>query len=120
MKNIIIGILYINFFVITGTAQNILDTTTTLNKKSDLQLVETSCGQCNFNLPGKGCDLAVRINGKAYFVDGTNLDDYGDAHSKDGFCTVIRKAHVKGVVVNNRFKTKFFKLIPITFGLKAV
>ena len=39
--------------------------------KSDKMLIaEASCGQCQFKMEGKGCDLAVRINGKSYFVDG--------------------------------------------------
>lgn len=76
-------------------------------------IVEASCGQCQFHLPGKGCDLAVRIDGKAYFVDGTGLDDHGDAHAKDGFCQKIRKALVTGRVVNNRFQAVSFKLLPL-------
>jgi len=76
-----------------------------------IQIVEASCGQCQFHLAGKGCDLAVRINGKSYFVDGTSIDDHGDAHAKDGFCEAIRKAKVQGEIVNNRFKATYFKLI---------
>lgn len=76
------------------------------------QLVEASCGECNFGLKGKGCDLAVRINGKAYFVDGTSIDDHGDAHAKDGFCQAIRKAEVKGKIVKGRYKASYFKLLP--------
>lgn len=89
-------------------------------KKSDSkeinQVVEASCGQCNFNLKSanKGCDLAVRINGVAYFVDGTKIDDHGDAHAKDGFCEKVRSAEVKGKIVNGRFKATFFKLLPET------
>ncbi|MES1219625.1 MAG: DUF6370 family protein [Bacteroidota bacterium] len=54
-----------------------------------IQNAEASCGQCNFHLKGKGCNLAVRINGKAYFVDGVDIDSFGDAHAKDGFCNAI-------------------------------
>ena len=75
-------------------------------------IVEASCGECNFGLKGKSCDLAVRINGKAYFVDGTSIDEHGDAHSKDGFCQAIRKAEVKGKIVKGRFKATYFKLLP--------
>ena len=85
----------------------------TQNKESNLQIVEASCGQCKFNLPGKGCELAVRIEGKAYFVDGTKIDDHGDAHASGGFCTTIRKAYVEGDIIDNRFKSKYFKLIPL-------
>jgi hypothetical protein len=76
-----------------------------------IQIVEASCGECQFHLTGKSCDLAVRINGKAYFVDGTSIDEHGDAHAKDGFCEAIRKAEVQGEIVNNRFKATYFKLI---------
>lgn len=80
------------------------------SKKIDT--VEASCGQCQFRLQGKGCDLAVRVNGKAYFVDGTKIDEHGDAHADDGFCEAIRKAAVQGKVVDNRFKVTYFKLLP--------
>jgi hypothetical protein len=75
------------------------------------QIVETACGECQFGMKGNGCDLAVRIDGKAYFVDGTTIDQHGDAHAKDGFCNAIRKASVTGNVENNRFKTTSFTLV---------
>ena len=80
--------------------------------KTKIQVVEAACGQCKFGLPGKSCDLAVRINGKAYFVDGTSIDEHGDAHADDGFCKAVRKAEVSGEIVNNRFKSTYFKLLP--------
>jgi hypothetical protein len=76
-----------------------------------LQVVEAACGQCRLGLPGKGCDLAVRINGKAYFVDGTGIDQHGDAHAADGFCKAVRKARVQGTIVNGRFKATHFELL---------
>jgi len=79
------------------------------NKK--IQIVETACGECQFKLSGKGCDLAVRIDGKSYFVDGTEIDSHGDAHAKDGFCNAVRKAEVQGEIVNDRFKVTYYKLI---------
>ena len=82
------------------------------DKNKELQTVEASCGQCQFGLPGKSCDLAVRIKGKAYFVDGSNIDSHGDAHANDGFCSAIRKANVQGEVVDGRFKATYFKLMP--------
>jgi len=78
------------------------------NKK--IQVVETACGECQFKLTGKGCDLAVRIDSIAYFVDGTDIDSHGDAHAKDGFCNAVRKAEVQGNLVNDRFKVTYFKL----------
>ncbi len=79
------------------------------NKK--IEIVETACGECQFKLSGKGCDLAVRINGKSYFVDGTDIDSHGDAHAKDGFCNAVRKAEVQGEIVNDRFKVTYFKVL---------
>jgi hypothetical protein len=62
-------------------------------------------------MKGNSCDLAIRIDGKSYFVDGTKIDEHGDAHAKDGFCNAIRKASVTGKIENNRFKTTSFTLI---------
>jgi hypothetical protein len=76
-----------------------------------LQVVEVACGQCKFGLPGTSCDLAVRIDGKFYFVDGTTIDEQGDAHAKDGFYKAIRKAEVQGEIENGRFKASYFELI---------
>lgn len=77
------------------------------------KVVEIACGECKFKMDGKGCDLAVRIDGKPYFVDGRKIDDFGDAHDEQhGFCNVISKATVTGEIVNNRFKAKNITLIP--------
>ncbi|MDN3674754.1 DUF6370 family protein [Flavobacterium branchiarum] len=75
------------------------------------QIVEAACGECQFGMEGKGCDLAVRIDGKSYFVDGTKIDEHGDAHAKDGFCNAIRKASVTGKIENNRYKVTTFTLV---------
>lgn len=76
-----------------------------------IQVIETACGECQFKLTGKGCNLAVRMDGKAYFVDGTDIDSHGDAHAKDGFCNAVRKAEVQGELVNDRYKVTYFKLL---------
>ncbi len=77
------------------------------------QKVEASCGQCKLGLEGSGCDLAVRIDGKAYYVDGTKIDDHGDAHGDDGFCNAIRSAKVSGKVEKGRFVVESFELLPV-------
>lgn len=94
------------FAVNAQTKISIPDTTKKIIK------AEASCGECQFKMDGKGCHLAVRIDGKSYFVDGTAIDDHGDAHSETGFCEAIRKAEVQGEIVNNRFKATYFKLLP--------
>lgn len=100
MKNILIVVM----IVLSFSCQN---------QKTKKQIVELSCGQCQFNLTSqKGCDLAVRINNKSYFVDGADIDDFGDAHDKDtGFCEAIRKAEVEGELKGDRFEVSSIKLL---------
>ena len=74
-------------------------------------VVEASCGQCQLGLPGNGCDLAIRIDGKSYFVDGIGIDDHGDAHADDGFCNAIRTANVTGQIIDERFVASSFELV---------
>jgi len=76
------------------------------------QVVETSCGECQFEMEGTSCDLAVRIDGVAYFVDGFGIDDLGDAHAADGLCNAIRQARVTGRIENGRFIATAFELLP--------
>ena len=82
------------------------------NNISINQVVEAGCGQCQFRMNEKsGCDLAVKIDGKSYFVDGTTIHDHGDAHADDGFCQVIRQAEIKGEIIDGRFKAESFTLV---------
>ena len=109
------ALLFLALLAVTfvAEAQTPANDPSVMTKDPDLQVVEAACGQCRLGLPGKDCNLAVRINGKAYFVDGTTIDEHGDAHAADGFCQAIRKAEVKGTVVNDRFKVTAFKLLPV-------
>ena len=76
-------------------------------------IAEASCGQCSFNLKTqKGCDLAIKIDNKAYFVDGAHIDDFGDAHDENiGFCNAVRNVEVTGKLENERFIASSFKII---------
>ena len=76
------------------------------------RVVEASCGECNLGLKGKSCDLAVRIDGKASFVKGTDIDSHGDAHAENGFCNAVRKAEVRGEIRNGFFVASHFRLLP--------
>jgi Family of unknown function (DUF6370) len=87
MKPILL-LLFFTFSLAAVFGQVKKDSIATPDPNKKIQIVETSCGQCKLGLAGKSCDLAVRINGKAYFVDGTTIDEHGDAHAKDGFCAL--------------------------------
>jgi len=76
------------------------------------QVVLASCGQCQFGLEGGGCTLAVKIDGQAYYVDGSDIDDHGDAHASDGFCEAVREAEVTGTIVGGQFLATSFRLLP--------
>lgn len=78
------------------------------------RVVEASCGQCRFEMAGAragGCDLAVRIDGRCYYVRGTDIDDHGDAHASDGFCNAVRHARVTGRVDADEFVATTFELV---------
>jgi hypothetical protein len=107
----VFAMLFFCFSVVSALSQEIKPDST---KK--IQTVEVSCGKCKFGLQGKSCELAVRVNGKAYYVDGTDIDSYGDAHASHGFCNDIRKAEVQGEITNNRFKLSYFKLLPVVIN----
>ncbi|AOW17624.1 hypothetical protein LPB03_09160 [Polaribacter vadi] len=83
------------------------------NSKEIKQVAEVSCGQCKFELDSdEGCSLAVRINKKAYFVEGFKIDDFGDAHDEHtGFCNVIRKAEVTGKFIDDKFVASSIELV---------
>lgn len=82
--------------------------------KLEKQVVKASCGQCQFGLKNQqGCDLAIKIEDKAYFVDGSAMQEHGDAHAKEGMCNAIREAEVSGEVIDGRFKATHFKLIEV-------
>ena len=72
-----------------------------------------SCGQCQLGMTSqKGCDLAVRIEGESYFVDGADINEFGNAHDENtGFCEVIRKAEIEGEIIDHRMKVSSVKLL---------
>jgi hypothetical protein len=79
----------------------------------NLTEVDASCGQCQFGMPGTGCDLAIRMEGKLYYVDGSSIDGHGNAHANDGLCNCVRKATVSGKVVNGRFIASDMRLVDL-------
>ena len=113
MKRIVMISLF-SFFILPAIAQTKKANISIADPNKKTMIVEAACGECQLGLKGKSCDLAIRINGKSYFVDGTKIDDYGDAHSKEGFCEAISMAEVQGKIVGNRFKATYFKLLPLS------
>jgi hypothetical protein len=53
----------------------------------------------------------VKYEGKAYAVEGTGLDDHGDAHEEKGFCMAVRKAKVQGSLQGEKFVVTYFELL---------
>ena len=110
MKKLLFGLIALLLF----TAANAQDSTSkklVLNPKNPVYEVAATCGTCMFKMEGKGCHLAIKFKGKDYFVDGTNLDDHGDAHDAEGFCNAIKKAKVQGSIVGDRFLVTYFELV---------
>ena len=62
-----------------------------------------SCGMCNFLTDDNDCSLSVKIGNKVLKVRGVGIDDHGDSHASDGYCNVIKKKYVEGIVRNNLF-----------------
>ncbi|RZL50804.1 MAG: hypothetical protein EOP00_02450 [Pedobacter sp.] len=110
MKSLLFA-LFLTLFGFVANAQK--STKQQATQQINSKEVEIACGECKFKMAGKSCDLAIRVDGKSYFVDGKSVDDFGDAHDeKHGFCNVISKATVTGEIVNNRFKAKTITLLP--------
>ena len=75
-------------------------------------IVDASCAKCQFDKKSdKDCLLAVEIHSGIYYVEGTTIDDHGDAHASDGFCNVIRKAHIEGIIDDDSFYLDKFRLL---------
>ena len=84
-------------------------------KKLDNQVVESGCGMWIYNMKSdKGCAIAVKIDGKAYYVEGINKKSLGDPHADDGYCNTTKKALVSGELKNNKFYAKSFKFVEAT------
>ncbi len=76
-------------------------------------IVEAGCATCIFDMAGiTGCKLAVKIDGAAYPVTGSAIDDHGDAHASDGLCNASRNAVVEGRIDGDRFVATRFALQP--------
>ena len=65
-------------------------------------IVYASCGVCNFGLKESyECFLAIKVGDTVFPVEGSDIDDHGDAHAEEGLCNVIHHAEVSGEFKNN-------------------
>ena len=104
---VLIGLLFsVGVFSQETKKQNLV-----LDSSKPLLMLDATCGTCMFKMKGDGCKLAVRVKGKDYFVEGTGIDDHGDAHDQEGFCNAISKAKVQGKVKGDKFKVTYFELL---------
>jgi len=108
MMKVILTFFSCCFFALFASGQN----TELADASKPVLAVEVACGKCKLGLSGKTCDLAVRIDGKAYYADGASIDSFGDAHAGDGMCNAVRNAEVQGELVDNRFKISYIKIVP--------
>ena len=106
MKKLLLFFLFSSFVAVAQTKS-----AGKLDPTKPVLVLETSCGSCNFEMPGKDCFLAVKFEGKAYAVQGTSIDDHGDAHDDKGFCNAVRKAKVQGSLQGDKFVVTYFELL---------
>jgi hypothetical protein len=72
--------------------------------------VEAGCAMCIYGMADASCELAVKIDDKVYLVEGSKLDDHGDAHAPDGMCMIARTAYVEGRIEGHKFIAQKFEL----------
>ncbi len=74
---------------------------------------QAGCASCIFHMKdAEDCPLAVKIDGQVYLVEGSSIDDHGDAHAPDGLCKTARIASVAGRIESGRFVATHFELTP--------
>ncbi len=76
--------------------------------------IEAGCAMCIYQMPGiEECVLAVDWNGRRYLVDGSGIDDHGDAHAADGLCLAARPGTMRvEAVTDNRVRVAAMQLVP--------
>lgn len=69
-------------------------------------LTETGCASCSYKMPGvRGCQTAVKLDGKAYLLEGVETN----AHA-DGLCDATKFARIAGKVHNGRFVATHYEI----------
>jgi hypothetical protein len=65
------------------------------------------------SISSKQDQLVNVIEDRCYFLDGTSIDDHGDAHGATGFCNCVREATISGTIQGDRFVVDKFELVPV-------
>ena len=81
---------------------NIVYSKKAVSNKELSKALEPLCGG-SFMTDDNNCNLAIKIGRNVLPVNGKDIDAHGDSHAVDGYCNVIKKAHVEGRVKNNKF-----------------
>lgn len=78
-----------------------------------LQEVDAACGLCHFGLSASACQLAVKVDGGAYFVEGVEEIPHEEMHKEGGICMTIRRAKVSGRIDRDKFVALSYELLPL-------
>jgi hypothetical protein len=86
-----------------------------LNKSAEpISGVHTiACGKCIFDMTGDACELAIEVDRKYYYVEGTSIHDHGNPDAEGGMCLQKREAEVSGQLKHGVFVAESFELIPL-------
>lgn len=90
------------------TAPAPTDATPAVSQDVAEQTLEVACAGCIFKMEGaEGCELAAKIDGKAYLVSGASFD----AHST-GLCDASKQADAAGKIEGDKFIVTKMELKP--------
>ena len=101
-------------FIISGITI-LLASCGSLNKSQEPLSGEytVACGMCKLDMTGDECELAIVVDGKSYYVEGTSIHDHGNPDAEDGMCSIERKAQVTGQIKHGVFVAESFTLLPL-------
>lgn len=81
-------------------------------QKIQNQTVDAACAMCQFKMKTDiGCAMAVKIDNKVYLVEGIDKKEFGEMHSADGYCKIMKKALVSGEIKKGKFYATTFKYV---------
>lgn len=113
MNRVVIVLAMMLGIAVVGCAKKGVDPVVTVSDghAASSQRGLAGCATCIFDMPGvTGCVLAVKIDGQAYLVEGSDIDDHGDAHAGEGLCNAARPAVFEGQVVDGKLVATHFAL----------